>query len=243
MNQERIPPLLAEALDAHGGLERWRSSKGLSSTIVTTGVLWALKGAEVPPEPRTVTTDFHRQWAGFTPFLDPASTMTWTPDRVAIQQASDLVGERFDPRAAFAGHGLETPWDALHLAYFQGYAMWTYHALPFLLAQPGFEVREIEPVVEEGVTLRGLAANFPEAVHTHSRDQRFYFDPAGLLRRHDYQVDVSGGTRAAHYLSGNVEADGFKFPTRREVYQREEDGSVSREHLIVGIELSDYRLR
>ena len=37
-------PLLAEALEAHGSIERWRNLRGLSCTIVTGGRLWGLKG-------------------------------------------------------------------------------------------------------------------------------------------------------------------------------------------------------
>jgi hypothetical protein len=49
--------------------------------------------------------------------------------------------------------------------------------------------------------LRGLAVRFPEGVHSHTREQRFYFGSDGLLRRHDYEVDVWADTPAAHFLS------------------------------------------
>ncbi|HEX8448599.1 MAG TPA: hypothetical protein VF652_03310 [Allosphingosinicella sp.] len=243
MKHETLVPVLAEALEAHGGVDRWRTFEQLSSTIVTGGALWGLKGVEMPPIPRRVATDLRRQRASFTPFIEPASTMVWTPERVVIQQASDIVGERFSPRESFAGHLLETPWDLLQLAYFQGYAMWTYHSLPFLLADPGFEVREIEPVEDRGEILRGVSARFPGEIHSHSRVQRFYFGADGLLRRHDYDVEISGGTSAAHYVSDYVEVDGFRFPGRREVFVRAADGSVSRDFFVVEVDLSDYRLR
>ena len=73
------------------------------------------------------------------------------------------------------GTGYGTPWDPLHLAYFNGYAMWTYHALPFVLAEPGYGVIEIAAVEQDGQTLRGLGVRFPEGTHTHSREQRLYF--------------------------------------------------------------------
>lgn len=240
MRHETSNTLLAEALEAHGGIERWRSCKGLSSTIVTGGRLWGLKGIDLPPIPRRVTTDFHRQWASFTPFGDPAWTMNWTPRRLVVQQASDIIAERDSPREAFAGHVFDTPWDPLHLAYFNGYAMWTYHALPFVLAEPGYDVREVEPIVDDGMRLRGLSVRFPESVHSHTREQRFYFGSDGLLRRHDYEVDVWAGTAAAHYLSDYVDSEGFRFPTKRRVHRREADGSVLRDVDIVTIDLSEY---
>lgn len=243
MKHEPIVPLLAEALEAHGGIERWRGRTGLTSTIVTGGRLWGLKGVDLPPIPRTVTTDFHRQRASFLPFGEPDWTMVWTPQRVVIQEASNVIAERSDPRASFAGHGFDTPWDALHLAYFNGYAMWTYHAVPFLLAEPGYDVREIEPVVDRGSFLRGLSVRFPQDVHSHTREQRFYFGSDGLLFRHDYEVDVWAGTASAHYSTDYVDVDGLLFPTRRRVHPREADGTVRRDFSTVEIDLSDYVLR
>ena len=40
---------------------------------------------------------------------------------------------------------MTTPWDALHRAYFNGYALWTYLTTPFLLAMDGVRVEETEP--------------------------------------------------------------------------------------------------
>jgi hypothetical protein len=56
-----------------------------------------------------------------------------------------VVAERASPRAAFAGHTLETQWDDLHFIYFASYAMWTYLTVPFCLTQAGFGAAEIEP--------------------------------------------------------------------------------------------------
>ena len=36
------------AMDAHGGLDRWRRLKTLSARLVQGGVLWKLKGQEAP---------------------------------------------------------------------------------------------------------------------------------------------------------------------------------------------------
>jgi hypothetical protein len=72
--------------------------------------------------------------------------MAFTPDRVAIETSTGaIVSKRSDPRTAFAGHVLETVWDALHNAYFSGYTIWTYLTTPFLMAMPGFEVADIAP--------------------------------------------------------------------------------------------------
>ena len=65
-----------------------------------------------------------------------------------------MVADRDNPRASFAGHGMQTPWDPLHRAYFNGYALWTYLTTPFLLTIAGVQVEEIEPWSETGETWR-----------------------------------------------------------------------------------------
>src|SRR5215471_734150 len=84
-------------------------------------------------------------------------------------------GGRVDPRASFAGHGMDTAWDPLQRAYFSGYTMWTYLTTPFLLSMPGFEVTEIEPRREGDEVWRGLRAKFPSRLASHRAEQDFYF--------------------------------------------------------------------
>ena len=44
--------LLNDALDAHGGADRWRQFQGVASTIVSGGRLWEIKGAKIVRTPR-----------------------------------------------------------------------------------------------------------------------------------------------------------------------------------------------
>ena len=151
--------------------------------------------------------------------------------------------ERLAPRESFAGHAMNTPWDPLHRAYFNGYAMWTYLTTPFFMAMPGFEVAEITPWQEGGESWRGLRVRFPEAIASHSREQDFYFGPDFLLRRHDYHVDVAGGFPAAQYVSNFIEAQGIRLPGRRRAYLRGPDGQPAHDLLLVAIDLSDVVFR
>lgn len=244
MNVHVLNPLLADALEAHGGLQRWRNYTGLSSTIVSGGLLWGLKGIDMQPIPRTATTEFVRQKTSVTPFGNPDWTMTWVPERVVIADSfNQIIAERDNPRATFVGHEYATPWDPLHLAYFNGYAMWSYHALPFVAALPGYQVTERAPVVQDGKTLRCLSVRFPEGVHSHTREQRLYFGEDLLLCRQDYEVGVWADTAAAHLISDYVEAGGLKLPTRRRVHPRSSDGSFDRSLNIVSIDMSNYAPR
>ena len=138
--------LLQNVLDAHGGLERWNRFSTLTATIVTGGELWGLKGVVQDTVPRQMTVSLHQQRASVTPFGNPDWRTVFAADYIAIETTGgEIVRERQNPREAFAGHVMDTPWDPLHRAYFSGYAMWTYLTTPFFMAMPGFNVDEIAP--------------------------------------------------------------------------------------------------
>jgi hypothetical protein len=233
--------LLADALAAHGGLDRWAELSRIRATIVTGGELWGLKGLVQDPEPREMNVALHEQWASVHPFGSPDQRTDFTPGRIAIEKLDGtLVAERLDPRASFAGHDLTTPWDPLHRAYFNGYALWIYLTAPFSLTMPGMSVTEIDPVVEDGETWRGLSVRFPPGIETHSTVQEMYFGADNLLCRHDYRVDVAGGFDAVQYVDRIVEADGIRLPTRRRAY-RATGRTALLDQLMVSIDISDVR--
>ena len=150
-----------------------------------------------------------------------------------------LVEERLQPRASFVGHEVDTPWDQLQLAYFAGYAMWTYLTTPFLLAMDGVATEELQPWRENGEMWRRLKVTFPQSIATHSTVQMFYFGSDGLLRRHDYDAEVLGGSPAAHYVHEYQEFSGILVPTKRRVFGRRPDGTPAPDPLLVTIDLSE----
>jgi len=79
---------------------------------------------------------------------------------------------------------------------------------------------------------------FPPDIATHSTVQTFYAGSDGLLKRHDYDADVLGGTPAAHYVDDYQEVSGILLPTRRKVLPRKPDGSAAPEPVIVAIALT-----
>jgi hypothetical protein len=101
---------------------------------------------------------------------DPDDRWIFTKDRVWIERRDGWsVEERSDPRAAFAGHRRETPWDRLHLTYFLGYAVWNYLAAPFLFAWPGFNSQELDRYVEGRETWRVLEVTYPDNIPAHTK--------------------------------------------------------------------------
>lgn len=234
--------LLDSVLEAHGGLDRWQKFSHVRACIVTAGELWGIKGLAQDPAPRHMSVALHHEWASVTPYGAPDQKTDFTPDRIAIETLDgQVVAERHDPRASFAGHELTTPWDALHRAYFNGYALWTYLTTPFLLALPGVSVCDIAPLEESGEVWTGLQADFPAELATHSRLQEFYFGRDHLLRRHDYRVDVAGGFAAAQYVDDIIEADGIRLPTKRRAYRADAKGRPLLDQLMVSIDLSSIQ--
>lgn len=236
--------LLQLTIDAHGGFDRWQRLEGVSAHLRNGGVLWPLKHQQGVLDDVYVRAALHREWASHAPFGEPGLRSSFEPYRVAIETTTGrVVEERLQPRDSFKGHGIDTPWDRLQLAYFAGYAMWTYLTTPFLLAMEGVETDEIQPWQEQGETWRRLRVTFPPSVATHSAVQTFYFDAKGLLRRHDYDAEVLGGSPAAHYVHNYEMFSGILVPTRRRVLGRRVDETVIPEPVIVTIDLSDVEFK
>lgn len=235
-------PLLADAIQAHGGLDRWTTHRNLTATIISGGELLALKGIDQDQAPRTIRIDLHREWASVETIGKTGQRTDFTPDRIAIESAdAKIVAQRKRPRASFARHDLRTSWDPLHRAYFDAYALWTYLTTPFLLAMDGVAVREIEPWREGAEAWRGLRATFPPEIASHSTEQDFYFGPDMLIRRHDYKVELAGNFPAAEYISDTVNVDGIQIPTKRRVYLRDEDLAPMLDTPMVSIDLYGFR--
>ena len=227
-------------IDAHGGFERWQRFEHVSAHLRTGGVLWALKHQHGVLDDVNVRVALRREWASHSPFVKPHLRTSFEPNRVAIETTDGrVVEERLMPRDSFAGHALDTPWDQLQLAYFAGYAMWTYLTTPFVFAMDGVATEELDPWRENGESWRRLKVTFPSHLATHCTVQTFYFDAEALLRRHDYDADVLGGTPAAHYVHDYREFSGLLVPTTRRVCGRAFDGTAVPEPSIVTIDLTN----
>ncbi len=238
-----VNKLLARIVEAHGGLDRWRRFHRVEATIVTGGVFWGMKNLTQDQDPRQMTVSLHEERASVAPFGDPDwHNRAHSPSGSAILRGDGtVVAERDDPRASFAGHEKMTPWDPLHRAYFNGYALWTYLTTPFLLTMEGVQVTEMETWTEGGETWRVLRARFPESIATHSAVQDFCFGEDLLLRRHDYNVDVAGGFDAAQLVHDYIEADGIRLPSKRRAYTRGADFRPNLDPLMVSIDISKVR--
>ena len=156
------------------------------------------------------------------------------PNRIVIETMSGtLIEARDNPEASFEGQQRETPWDDIHVAYFVGEALWTYLNTPFLYTHDGFITEEIPSIQVEGEIWRRLKVTFPDNVKSHSEEQISCFGPDGLLRRHDYTVDILGGATGLNYASDYRDVDGIIVPTKRRMYAYEGDYQLVKEPLLV----------
>lgn len=235
--------LLDQAILAHGGLERWRSLANISAQVEVGGGLWHLKGWPDVFARADIRLDPHAQRIEYAAFLQPGQRTRFEPGSVAVvSNDGHIVAQRTSPRSAFAGHSITTKWDELHVIYFSGYAMWNYLTAPFTFKLPDMETREVDPWNEAGEKWRRLWVKFPENFHYHSREQTFYFDDTGLLRRHDYSVEILGGTNSAHYVSEHKDFGGIVFPTKRRVYAIDPGNHPIRDRVAVSIDLLNVAL-
>ena len=236
--------LLALAIHSHGGQARWDSIRAVTAELSIGGMLWEIKGRRGILRDARYEADVHIQRAILGRFTAPDRRVRFTRDRLVLQtDAGTVIETRDNPRSAFVGHTQESSWDDLHVAYFSGYSLWTYLTQPFLYAYQGFEATEISPWEEGGEVWRRLEVTFPSYIASHTRRQVSYFGPDGLIRRHDYTVDVLGGAAGAHYISGYQEVDGIVVPTRRRVFAMDRNNQPALDALLVSIDVTSARFR
>ena len=231
--------LLDEVLAAYGGLDRWRDVAAIRAHRRFGGVTWPMKHVSGILDEADVRVSLGEERTAFTPFQGAGRTAVFTPDLVTIEEGDAVVESLHDPRASFAGHVLDTPWTPLQLAYFAGYAMWTYTTEPYSLTLPGVTVEEDGVWHEHGETWRKLQVGYPPSIASHSAAQTLYVDGDGLLRRRDYTVDVLAGAPGAHYIHDHEEIDGILVPRRRAVHVRGAEDVPQPEPVLVSIQLDD----
>ena len=160
--------LVQLAIDAHGGCRtsgvgssmcqrtfgpvassgRLKQPAGRSSTMSTCASRFAESGRRI------------RRSAESRP-ADLRSSLTAWPSK---RRYGDVVEERVQPsRVVRRSSSLDTPWDPLQLAYFAGYAMWTYLTTPFVLcgATSASSPEEVEPWPESGEAVAAPEGHVP----------------------------------------------------------------------------------
>jgi len=209
--QGELSPTAARALKAYGGEAVWKTAVAVESTVTVGGLLFQLKGINIPPHAK-ITVDVQHPHTVIEPVdefgdigvLDGFRVMILSPSGTILQQRSDA-------REHLQNASISTKWDRLNLVYFLGYAFWGYYSLPRQLTRPDVEWTELS----DGV----LQADYGPALPVHSRIQRFWFDKkTGLLKRNDYTPEAaSRDARAAQIIFEHGVSDGIPYPSKRRV--------------------------
>jgi len=186
---------LEAILDAHGGLDYWRSLSSIDIEISAHGFLFRAKHVR-PQRHIRLTINTRTPQVTLHDYPGPGQrTVLHGAQRVEIQDAYGAVLQtRANPRASFSHWRRSWHWDAMDFAYFSGYA-----AAPAGMTRP--------------------KATFPPGLPTHSPTQVLLFDQSGRLTRHDYTAEVVGSwAKAAHLCQDYRQFGGLLLPTRRRVY-------------------------
>jgi hypothetical protein len=236
--------LLELAINAHGGMRRWDQLNSVEGQFSIGGAIWGFKGVPGVFGDITVALDLHTERVTIEPVAGPDTHTVFTEGRLELVSASGEIVEAVDdPKDAMARLSYDAPWNALDAAYFASEAWWTYLTAPFLFTYNGFRVEEVAPFTEGGVDYRTLKVGFPDDVDSHTAEQFFHFDDAGLLFRHTYTVDILDGATGANYPSNYENIDGIAVPMVRRIYGYDENRQKIPEPVLVAIDITELQFR
>lgn len=88
-----------------------------------------------------------------------------------------------------------------------------------------------------------MKVTFPDHIKSHTRQQVSCFGPDGLLRRHDFTIDILGGTTGMLYATDYRDVDGIIIPATRRGYAWHGDYQRIDEPLLVAIDVGEIRVR
>lgn len=214
--------VLERAFSHYGGIEGWRAIRTIRLVPDRlSGLIPWMKGAGPTfPLPALFEVDPHERVARFVSYPDPEHVGLFDNGSVHLERLDgSVVTESRVHRATFRGLRKSRRWTPLDALYFFGYALTHYHSLPFSL----LDARLVRASVVEssGGARDVLDVELPADLPTHGRRQRFYFDAAGRLTRHDYHAEIVGlWARGAHFWNRQVPLGGFPVSLERRVVGR-----------------------
>ena len=234
--------LLESALRASGGLDLWRRTRRFTLHMSITGSLCAARCSAAQLKEFVVEGSTQTQALEITGFARADLRALYRPDWVALEgQDGRRLIERQGSPEEFRSELQSTTWDELQLAHYCGYLIWNHIATPFILADPDFETKELRRNVARGESLRQLRVVFPARVATHGREQTFYFDREGLLRRLDYPAAHEEHTQIAQMFSGHQRFTGILVPTLCRLLSIGAEGAPVAKPSLLDIEIFDAR--
>ena len=211
--------LVGRAIEAHGGLDRWRRAARLDVELTVGGMAFVAKGRRKSAgKPLTASIEIETGEVMMRPFFEHGQWVGhYTTERLTItDKASGSTIDECEtasrPRSTLRSLAL---WSDLDQLFFAGYALSHYYRLPFSLLD---ERIALGPVITTQGSDRSFTATFPPEVYSHSPQETFHFDATDRLVRHDYTARfLAPGARGAHLSTDYRAHDGLAFAGRRRV--------------------------
>jgi hypothetical protein len=234
--------LLEKAVRASGGLDLWRLTRRFTLHMSITGSLCATRCGTAQLRELVVEGSTQTQALEITGFTRADLRALYRPDWVALEghDARRLMERQGSPEA-LRSELQSTTWDELQLAHYCGYLIWNHITTPFILAATDFETKELRRNIARGERLRQLRVVFPARVATHAREQTFYFDREGLLRRLDYPAAHEEHTQIAQMFSGHQRFSGILVPTLFRLLSIGAEGVPVAKPSLLDVEIFDVR--
>lgn len=190
VRDDALVSLLDEAVEAQGGMARWRAVEQLRVAVRCGGLAFKLKGQGETLRSFTATVDTHRPHV----VLDGIGTF-----------------DAAEPRPP--GMARRLRWDTADIVHFAGYALWGYLAAPFMLVEHDFRVREL-PKRRLHVTFP------PEIPTHSREQVMWFSPDAVLQRLDYTAYPLGPWARAANVCLEHRRCDGLLVATHRRVTPR-----------------------
>jgi len=231
--------LLKDALRASGGLDLRRQVSQYTVHMSLRGVLCSRKCPSAQLKDLVVEGSTDQQSLEINGFSAVDRRALYRPDWVALEGPDGQLLKQAKASPQELRERLRaSTWDELQLAYYVGYSIWNFIAVPFVLAEPDVTTGEPGPGSVQLDSWRRLEVRFPPRVVTHSTGQTFYFDRDGLLRRIDYRSEPED-TRIAQLFSGHQRFSGILIPTLGTSLHIAPDGVSLAKPSLIDIEIFD----
>lgn len=199
------------AINRYGGLSLWNKIDYVVIDIKKLGgIIPALKGIGLTFQPFEKIHIYPH--AKRVIFFNRCQKQIATFENGKIIQNNLIISENH--RLTFKRLRKYRIWNDADACYFFGAALTTYLGIPFILPELKTDIHKWG----DGFV---VSAIFPEPVHSHCAQQKFYFNKEGLLERHDYKAEIiSNLATGSHITSQFKELKSLPIPCKRVVYVR-----------------------
>ena len=225
--------LLDEAIEASGGIERWRRLTRFSLQLSIDGSLFSRAGQAGRFRDIVAEGSTRGQVVRVAGFAGPDKCGIYRPECVTIEGGGGGVLRCWStPQKSLS----DQVRDELYMIFICGFSVWNLLTTPFRLVQPNTQVEELPPLREGDKQWPRLRVVFPPSAMTYPAEQVLYYDDSRLLQRTDQNII---GVKTAEYSSAHQAFHGIVIPTLRRSLVLTPDGGVAEKPSLLDVEIFD----